>query len=84
MKTSIEISYYPLNDSFIPHVKAFIERLQMYDSIVTKPNTMSTQVFGEYDELMSIVNKEIKKSFETLPHSIFIIKIINADLQPND
>ncbi len=84
MKTSIEISYYPLNDSFIPHVKAFIERLQMYDSIVTKPNTMSTQVFGEYDELMSIVNKEIKKSFETLPHSIFIMKIINADLQPND
>ncbi len=84
MKTSIEISYYPLNDSFIPHVKAFIERLQMYDSIVIKPNTMSTQVFGEYDELMSIMNKEIKKSFETLPHSIFIMKIINADLQPND
>ena len=83
MKTSIEISYYPLNNSFIPHVKAFIKRLQTYDSIVVKPNTMSTQVFGEYENLMSIINKEIKKSFDDLPHSVFIVKIINADLQAN-
>jgi uncharacterized protein YqgV (UPF0045/DUF77 family) len=84
MKTSIEITYYPLHDRFIPHIKAFIERLKSYDSIVVKPNTMSTQVFGDYDNLTSIVNAEIKKSFDKIPHSIFIMKIINADLQAND
>ena len=41
---------------------------------------MSTQVFGEYFEVMEILTKEIHKSFE-LPHSVFIMKVINADLQ---
>jgi hypothetical protein len=41
---------------------------------------MSTQVFGEYDEVMGTLTNEIKISFE-LPHSVFIIKIINADLK---
>ncbi len=41
---------------------------------------MSTQVFGEYFEVMNALTKEIHKSFE-LPHSVFVLKIINADLK---
>ena len=40
---------------------------------------MSTQVFGEYFEVMKAITNEIHKSFE-LPHSVFILKIINAEL----
>jgi uncharacterized protein YqgV (UPF0045/DUF77 family) len=79
MNTSVEISYYPLNVEFIPHIKDFIARLNKYDELVVKTNGMSTQVFGEYKNLMSILTNEIEKSFE-LPHSVFILKIINADL----
>ena len=79
MKTSVEISYYPLHDEFIPPIKDFIERLNRYPEIKTKTNGMSTQVFGEYFEVMDILTKEIHKSFE-LPHSVFILKVINADL----
>ncbi len=79
MNTSIEISYYPLKDDFIPHILDFIERLNKHEELNVKTNGMSTKVFGEYFEVMNAITKEIHKSFE-LPHSVFILKIINADL----
>ncbi|MCF6170311.1 MAG: hypothetical protein L3J66_04960 [Bacteroidales bacterium] len=80
MNTSVEISYYPLHDEFIPHIKRFIDRLNGHDNIAVRTNGMSTQVFGKYFEVMEILTREIHDAFE-LPHSVFILKIINADLQ---
>ena len=82
MKTSVEISYYPLNERYIPHIVDFIGRLNTYSKIKCETNTMSTQVFGEYFDVMDAITKEIHKSFE-LPNSIFVLKIINADLRYN-
>ncbi len=79
MNTSVDISYYPLKEEFIPPIKNFIDRLNGYKALVVKTNGMSTQVFGEYFEVMKAITNEIHKSFE-LPHSVFILKIINADL----
>ena len=80
MKTSVEVSYYPLKESFKAPIRDFIDRLNMHNSIICKTSGMSTQLFGEYDDVMSAITAEIKKSFE-LPHSIFILKIVNSDLQ---
>lgn len=80
MNTSVDISYYPLKEEFKPPIKDFISRLKQYQSIVVQTNGMSTQVFGEFRNVMSILTDEIEKSF-SLPHSIFILKVINADLK---
>lgn len=80
MKTSVEISYYPLSEEYIPPIQDFIDRLNTYKEIVVETNGMSTQVFGEYDALMAILVKEMKKSMQ-LPSSVFVMKVINADLQ---
>lgn len=80
MKTSVEISYYPLNDNYLSPIGDFIERLHNHGNIVINTNGMSTQVFGEYDDVMKAITTEIKRSFE-LPHSVFVFKVINADLQ---
>ena len=80
MKTSVEISYYPLKEEFIPPIQSFIDRLNTYSEINIETNGMSTQVFGEYDEVMSIITKEMKAAME-LPYSIFVLKVINASLQ---
>ena len=79
MNTSVEISYYPLNVEYIPPIKSFIERMNKYQELRVKTNGMSTQVFGEYRSVMAALTLEIEKSFE-LPHSVFVMKIINADL----
>ncbi len=79
MNTSVEISYYPLKDEFIPHVLDFINRMKNYKNLNVKSNGMSTKVFGKYFDVMNALTKEIHKSFE-LPHSVFVLKIVNADL----
>ncbi|MEE4256866.1 MAG: hypothetical protein V2I47_07500 [Bacteroidales bacterium] len=79
MNTSVEISYYPLNVEYIPPIKDFIERMNSYETLRVKTNGMSSQVFGDYAEVMRALTIEIEKSFE-LPHSVFVMKIINADL----
>jgi uncharacterized protein YqgV (UPF0045/DUF77 family) len=80
MKTSIEISYYPLSEKYVPPIHQFINRLRKYSEISLETNGMSTQVFGDYDELMFILTKEIRKSME-IPSSVFILKLVNVDLQ---
>ncbi len=79
-KISVEISYYPLKVEYIEPIKAFIKRLNSYENLVVRTNTMSTQVFGEYFDVMRALTDEIHEAFE-LPHSIFVMKIINADLR---
>ncbi len=79
MNISVEMSYYPLNEEYIPPIKSFIDRLNTHPELKVKTNGMSTQVFGSYDDVYDILKKEIKKSFE-LPHSVFVMKVINADL----
>jgi len=85
MNISVEISYYPLKDEFIPPIKDFIDRLNLHDGLRVTTSGMSTQIFGEYFDVMEILTKEIHQSF-ALPHSVFILKMVNADLQihPNN
>ncbi len=78
MIISIDISYYPLTDEFIPPVLDFINRLQQYSEIAIERNGLSTQVFGEYDDVMRIITAEMKLSCE-IPHSVFVLKIVNSD-----
>ena len=80
MKVSVDISYYPLKVEFVPHIRDFIARLNEHAHLTVQTNGMSTQVFGEYFEVMNTLTKEIHRSFE-LPHSVFVMKIINADLK---
>lgn len=82
MKLSVEISNYPLNEAYIPPIKDFIERLKANPRLRISCNTMSTQVFGDYDEVMTILNREMKDSFERYGKMIFVCKFINSDLDP--
>ncbi|MCK9616307.1 MAG: thiamine-binding protein [Lentimicrobiaceae bacterium] len=78
MIISVEISYYPLKEDFIPSIVDFIHRLGEDERVSVTTNGMSTQMVGEYDEVMSLLTREIKKTCE-IPHSIFILKIVNSD-----
>ena len=79
MKTSVEISYYPITNDYLGPIQSFIDRLNCYTSISVVTNGMSTQVFGEFKDVMTIITDEIEKSFD-LPNSVFVLKIINAEL----
>jgi uncharacterized protein YqgV (UPF0045/DUF77 family) len=80
MKISVEISYYPLKEEYLKPIETFIERLQSHKHLFIRVNGMSTQVAGQYDEVIGILQEEIKTALE-LPHSIFVLKILNMDLR---
>jgi uncharacterized protein YqgV (UPF0045/DUF77 family) len=83
MKTSVEISYYPLNQEYVPPIREFIDRINTYEGLTVQTNGMSTQIFGEYDVLMDALTREIRQSFNH-PHSVFVMKVINADLNTKE
>ena len=58
MKLSVEISMYPLKDEFIPAIQNFIDRLNTHPALQVLTNTMSTQVFGDYDAVMDVLKKK--------------------------
>lgn len=82
MELSVEISKYPLADEYIPAIKSFIKRLQAIEGLSIVPNTMSTQVFGDYDLVMDTLKQEIKWSYENFGKAIFVCKFIGTNLDP--
>ena len=81
MKVAVDISLYPLTESFIPPIKDVIERLNADPSVKVIGNAMSTQLRGEYDDVMRVLNQEIKATFEECPKAVFAIKILNNPLE---
>lgn len=82
MELSVEISKYPLADEYIPAIKDFIERLQAIEGLSVVGNTMSTQVFGDYDLVMDTLKDEIRRSYEQFGKAIFVCKFIGGNLDP--
>lgn len=80
MRIAVDISLYPLCDDFIPPIQDVIERLNQHAGVEVETNAMSTQLRGEYDDVMLALGNEIKKSFEALPKAVFAIKILNNPL----
>ena len=62
MNVSVELSLYPLAEDYKEHIISFIKELKAHDSIMVEVNGMSTQIFGDYDVVMSVLGKELKKA----------------------
>ncbi len=84
MKLSVEISKYPLHQDYIPFIKDFIERLNAHTGLKVITNTMSTQVFGDYDTLMQVLGEEMKRSHSEYGKIVFVCKFIAGDLSPSE
>jgi uncharacterized protein YqgV (UPF0045/DUF77 family) len=77
MDIGVEISLYPLDADYIPPIKDFIERLNAAGSgfkVVT--NSLSTQVFGHYDEVFDALRRELRATFANNAKAVFVMKVI--------
>ena len=78
MKIAVDISLYPLHQEFIPPIKDVIDRLNTHDRLEVWTNAMSTQVVGEFDDVMDALRAEIGTTFEQLPKAVFVMKMLNT------
>lgn len=81
MFLSVQLSYYPLNDEYKVPIKALIKRLES-SGLEVYPNRMSTQIFGDYDEVMAIVSDTMKWSFQQFGKSVFVANFMEGDRRP--
>ncbi|EKE76615.1 thiamine-binding protein [Gallaecimonas xiamenensis] len=81
MNLSVEISMYPLADDYIPPIQAFIDELNRHPNLKVITNTMSTQVFGPYDEVLKVVG-EAMKAQHAKGKASFVCKFLGGDLRP--
>lgn len=77
MKVAVDISLYPLDRDFIPPISDVIDRLNRRDKLEVWTNAMSTQVVGEFDDVMEALRAEIGTTFEQLPKAVFVMKMLN-------
>ncbi|HEV3179434.1 MAG TPA: YkoF family thiamine/hydroxymethylpyrimidine-binding protein [Steroidobacteraceae bacterium] len=80
MDIGVEISLYPLQPDFVPAIRDFLERLSAYGSLRVVTNSMSTQVFGAYDEVMEALRRELRPTFEAAADradkAVFVMKVL--------
>lgn len=80
MRVAVDISLYPLAEEFLTPIKDVVRRLNDHESVEVETNAMSTQLRGEYADVMSILEREIKRTFEQVPKAVFTIRILNNPL----
>lgn len=78
MKISVELTLTPLQDNYEPAIIDFIKKLRE-SGLTIKENPLSTQVYGDYDEVMRLLNKEIKTAFEAIDRGLLYMKIVKSD-----
>ena len=81
MKITLDISLYPLADEYLPAIQEFIQRIQQYPDVAVVRTDLSTQLFGEYDDVMGLIKEEIRHSWEKYGKGVFVIKFFMDDLR---
>lgn len=76
MEIGIEISLYPLNEDFIPPIEDFIARLNRGGHFKVLTNSMSTQIFGRYEDVLAALNREMRVTFENTAKAVFVMKVL--------
>jgi uncharacterized protein YqgV (UPF0045/DUF77 family) len=72
---------YPLNQQYVDSIIDFVKKLRTYNNLEIETNGMSTQVFGQFDQIMSAINKEMKSAFLNEQKIVFNLKVVNSNLQ---
>lgn len=78
MKISVELTLSPLQDNFESIIIQFIKKLRS-SGLTVLENPLSTQVYGDYDEVMQSLTTEIKEAFQLMEIGLLHMKIVKTD-----
>lgn len=78
MKISVELTYSPLVADYEPEIIRFIKALRE-SGLTLLENPLSTQVYGEYLDVMAVLQREMAHSLEAVPQGVFHLKMVKTD-----
>ena len=85
MEISVELTLTPLQDTFEDPIIDFIKKLRE-SGLTVLENPLSTQVYGPYDEVMRVLQREIKIAMEAMENGLLYMKIVKThrhDYEPH-
>ncbi|MFK7974968.1 MAG: YkoF family thiamine/hydroxymethylpyrimidine-binding protein [Halioglobus sp.] len=80
MKLTAELSLYPLDNAYIPIIKSFIDKAADQNTVKVISNAMSTQLCGEWDDVMALVSQGLRQSYEEHGKQVLVCKLIPGEL----
>ena len=83
MRAAVEISLYPLTDVYRPLILDFIRRLNQHAALIVRTNSLSTQIWGELDQLMQILSLEMAHGAAGSPQLVFVLKVLPGVAPPD-
>jgi uncharacterized protein YqgV (UPF0045/DUF77 family) len=78
VRTTVDVSLYPLADEFIPAIDDFIARLNARPELDVHTNPVSTRIGGEFEAVWDALKAEIRATFEREGKAVFVLKVLNA------
>ncbi|MGI9548112.1 MAG: thiamine-binding protein [Flavobacteriaceae bacterium] len=78
MEISVDLTLTPLQDSHEEKIVEFIKSLRSSGLTVIE-NPLSTQVYGEYDKVMRILQEAIKNAFNEMDNGLLYMKVVKSN-----
>lgn len=78
MNISVELTLTPIQDDFEPAIIHLIKKLRE-SGLTVMENPLSTQVYGDYDQVMEVITMHVKSSFELIDKGLLYMKIVKSD-----
>lgn len=76
MNLIAEISMYPLQDGYIAAIDAFLAELNVQNAVEVRTDRMSTQLYGDYAEVMTLLGDAMANSHTLHGKASFVVKFI--------
>jgi len=81
MRTTVEISLYPIAEDYKTPILDFLARLKSYEELEIVTNATSTQIVGEHERIFQILAKETALTFAEVGLAIFVLKVVGMELE---
>jgi len=84
MIVSAELSLYPLTKDYEPVIIDFIKTLKSQPGIEVSVNGLSTQLTGEYADVMAALTHAVEPTFAGGVSCSLVIKLLNVGIEPGE
>lgn len=78
MNISVELTLTPIQDDYEPIIIDFIKAVRN-SGFSVKENPLSTQVYGDYDDVMEFLKEEAKTAIEAMDRGLLHMKIVKSN-----
>jgi uncharacterized protein YqgV (UPF0045/DUF77 family) len=78
MQATLEMSMYPLQSDYKNQILEFIRDIKSQHKLTVRVNGLSTQVFGEYEDIINLLQSEVKRELEKEMGVVFVMKLTSG------